>query len=42
MVIPMRLHSLTNTEIFSVLLISFESRPAMNFTGWFAFKYAVS
>ena len=31
--IPMRLHSPTKTEIFSVLLISLLSKPAMNSTG---------
>ena len=33
MEMPMRLHSPTKTEIFSVLLISLLSKPAMNSTG---------
>ena len=33
MEIPIRLHSPTKTEIFSVLLISLLSKPAMNSTG---------
>ena len=31
--IPIRLHSPTNTEILSVLLISLLNSPAMNSTG---------
>ena len=41
MEMPMRLHSPTNTEIFSVLLISLLSKPAMNSTGKCALRKAV-
>ena len=36
--IPIRWHSETNTPILSVLLISFDSKAAMNSTGKFAFR----